>query len=112
MASLLILTVPIVDTITIMIKRALKGKNPFSGDRRHLHHILMKFGLGKRGTVKAIILLSGIFSSLSILGTILKIPDYYLFLIFAIYFVSYFISSFYIKEMIRLFTSASKAVDS
>lgn len=100
-APLLILTVPIVDTLTIMIKRVMKGKNPFRADKYHLHHILLRFGLDAKNAVKTILLLSFIFSSLGILGTVYNIPEYYLFLIFSVYFISYFISSFYIKKMFR-----------
>lgn len=100
-APLLILAVPIVDTITIMIKRILNGKNPFVADRYHLHHIFPRFGLDKKATVTVILFLSAILSSTAIIGTILKVPECYLFFIFIGYFVLYFTSSFYIKEMLR-----------
>lgn len=101
MAPLLILAVPIVDTITIMLKRGMKGKNPFRADKYHLHHILLRFGLDIKEAVTLIIVLSMIFSLIAIIGTILKIPNYYMFLIFSIYFISYFVSSFYIKQILR-----------
>lgn len=100
-AALLILAVPIVDTLTIMIKRILNGKNPFVADRYHLHHIFLRFGLDKKATVTVILFLSAILSSTAIIGRILKIPEYYLFFTFIGYFVLYFTSSFYIKEMLR-----------
>lgn len=40
-----ILAVPIADTVTLMVRRALRGRSPFTGDREHLHHILMALGL-------------------------------------------------------------------
>lgn len=100
-AALMILAVPIVDTLTIMIKRVLKGKNPFYADKNHLHHILLKFGLDKKDAVKVILLLAGVFSTIALIGTIFKVPDYYLFLIFFLYFIIYFITSFYLKDMLR-----------
>jgi len=99
-APLMIVAVPIVDTLTVMIKRMMKGKSPFHADKGHLHHILLRFGLTKRQTSTVIILLSAIFSFAGIIGTVYKIPEYYLFFLFSVYFSLYFISSFYIKEML------------
>ncbi|MEW6042241.1 MAG: hypothetical protein AB1633_12050, partial [Elusimicrobiota bacterium] len=58
-------------------------------------------GLDKKDAVKAILLLSGVFSTIALIGTIFKVPDYYLFLIFSLYFIAYFITSFYLKDMLR-----------
>ena len=100
-APLLILAVPIVDTITLMMKRTLKGKNPFKADKYHLHHILTRLGLDKNWTVKVILCVSVLFSCIAIVGTIAKIPEYYLFLVFITYFILYIISSFYIKNILK-----------
>ncbi|MEW6110025.1 MAG: MraY family glycosyltransferase [Nitrospirota bacterium] len=100
-APLMILTVPIADTLTIMTKRMMKGRSPFHADKAHLHHILLRFGLSKRRTSGVIILSSALFSSIAILGTMYKTPEYYLFSVFMAYFIIYFISSFYIKKMLR-----------
>jgi UDP-GlcNAc:undecaprenyl-phosphate GlcNAc-1-phosphate transferase len=102
MSALLILAVPIVDTVTIMIKRIINRKNPFHADKYHLHHILQRFGLGRKAAVIVILCLSLLLSSIGVLGTILSIPDYYLFLVFSIYFIMYLTTSFFIKEMLRL----------
>ncbi len=99
--ALLILTVPIVDTLTIMSKRALRGKSPFEADRHHLHHIIMRFGLSREVAVKVIIGVSTILGCISLLGPIYKLPDYFLFGLFSIYFVGYIISSFFILDFIR-----------
>ena len=37
---LLLLGLPLLDTITVMLKRVLTGKSPFSPDRNHMHHRL------------------------------------------------------------------------
>jgi UDP-GlcNAc:undecaprenyl-phosphate GlcNAc-1-phosphate transferase len=101
-AALLILTVPIVDTVMVMIKRTIKGKSPFFADKTHLHHMLLRFGFGKKRAVKIIVLLSAILSLLAIAGTILKIPEHYLFSVFIIYVaVSIFISA-YIKDLFKI----------
>lgn len=101
-AALLILAVPIVDTLTIMTKRMIKGRSPFYADKYHMHHILMRLGLGKVNAVKAILFLSAIFSVIAISGTVFGLPDYYLFLIFILYFAIHFTASFYIKAMVKM----------
>ncbi len=37
-----LMMVPGIDMIRLVIFRVLKGKNPFKGDRNHLHHLLIK----------------------------------------------------------------------
>jgi UDP-GlcNAc:undecaprenyl-phosphate GlcNAc-1-phosphate transferase len=99
-ASLLILAVPIVDTVTIMSKRIIKGKSPFRADKTHFHHILLRFGFKKKNAVGAVLLLSAMLSSFAVAGTILKIPEYYLFSIFLVYLGLYVLSAAYIKDIL------------
>ncbi|MBI5848266.1 MAG: undecaprenyl/decaprenyl-phosphate alpha-N-acetylglucosaminyl 1-phosphate transferase [Nitrospirae bacterium] len=99
-APLISLTVPIDDTLTVMIKRLMKGKSPFYPDKKHLHHVLLKFGFSKLQTVAIILGLSAVFSSIALAGTLLEVPEYYLFYLFLTYFFSYFIASFFIRNIL------------
>ncbi|MBD5430350.1 MraY family glycosyltransferase [Lactobacillus sp.] len=68
LVPIIILGVPITDTIYAMIRRRL-NKQPISeADKHHLHHQLMKMGLSHRQTVLAIYGLSLIFSFVSLLS--------------------------------------------
>ncbi len=100
-AALLILAVPITDTLTVMTKRIIQGQSPFHPDKCHLHHIFMRHGFGRETTVKIIISLSIIFGCISIAGPIYQLTESTLFLIFVIYLVSYFIASFFILDLLR-----------
>ncbi|MFQ5545739.1 MAG: MraY family glycosyltransferase [Acidiferrobacterales bacterium] len=42
--ALWILALPLIDTVSILLRRVLSGRSPFSGDRDHLHHILLMAG--------------------------------------------------------------------
>jgi UDP-GlcNAc:undecaprenyl-phosphate GlcNAc-1-phosphate transferase len=42
---LLIMGLPILDTLRVIVDRIKEGKSPLKADTRHLHHRLMKFGL-------------------------------------------------------------------
>ena len=48
---LLILAVPILDTLVVMINRKRAGKRLFLPDQTHLHHRLLDLGIGHRYTV-------------------------------------------------------------
>ena len=59
---ILILGVPILDTLFAIIRRMLSGKPIFQADKAHLHHQFLKRGFSHKKTVLAIYLLSGILS--------------------------------------------------
>lgn len=42
---LLILGFPVLDTLTVMAERIKDGRSPFSADKNHFHHRLIRFGL-------------------------------------------------------------------
>ncbi|MEA3353041.1 MAG: MraY family glycosyltransferase [Campylobacterota bacterium] len=57
--------IPILDTLIVMIRRIRRGKSPFSPDKTHLHHILVKFFEGRvKKTVFFLVLLQILFSSI------------------------------------------------
>ncbi|MBN2809635.1 MAG: undecaprenyl/decaprenyl-phosphate alpha-N-acetylglucosaminyl 1-phosphate transferase [Deltaproteobacteria bacterium] len=41
---LLLLGFPILDTLTVMLERLYHGRSPFTADKNHFHHRLMRFG--------------------------------------------------------------------
>lgn len=60
--ALLIMGVPILDVFWTIIRRLLKGKNPFRfSDKKHLHHRLLGLGLSQKQTVLVFYLLSFVF---------------------------------------------------
>jgi UDP-GlcNAc:undecaprenyl-phosphate/decaprenyl-phosphate GlcNAc-1-phosphate transferase len=54
---LLLLGLPIMDTLTVMLTRIRAGRSPFAADRNHLHHRLLLLGLAHREAVFIIYLL-------------------------------------------------------
>lgn len=51
-ATLWFLMVPIFDTVSMMLRRLIRGRSPFSADREHLHHIFLLAGFSVNDTVK------------------------------------------------------------
>ena len=47
-AAMCFLAYPLVDTLRVFTIRVLMRRSPFSPDRRHIHHLLMKLGWGHR----------------------------------------------------------------
>ena len=45
LASSLVLSIPMVDTASLFFRRVFAGKNPFRGDRQHLHDLLEAAGV-------------------------------------------------------------------
>lgn len=99
--ALLILAVPITDTLIVMFKRVLRGQSPFVADKYHLHHIFLRYGMSRSGAVRVILILSVLMGSLSLLQPVYGISDAALFAMFVVYFVIYLCSSFYIVGLLR-----------
>ena len=65
---LLILAIPILDTLFAIIRRTLKGQNAFtSADRFHIHHQLLNLNLSPKATILLIYIIDLLFAFASIL---------------------------------------------
>lgn len=66
LVPLLILAIPILDTLFAIIRRLLKGQAPFSADKEHTHHQLLNMNFSQRKTVLIIYFINILFSLASI----------------------------------------------
>lgn len=78
----LILGIPIADTLRVMGRRIMQGKSPFSPDRTHLHHNFLELGLKHRYTVLLIYGLSFFWATFAILAH--NWEDWFLIVTFAL----------------------------
>ena len=80
-----VLIIPVFDTARVFAIRIFNGKSPFSPDKNHVHHILIRSGLNQLQTV---LLLSGL-NIATILVTIAmaSLGDNFLMAFFALYFI-------------------------
>jgi UDP-GlcNAc:undecaprenyl-phosphate GlcNAc-1-phosphate transferase len=83
--------VPLVETITMMIKRIRHGRSPFSADREHLHHMLEIAGFSDRVTLLIIVCASVLFAAAGLLGHFLQISEPVMFYSFLAMFGFYLI---------------------
>jgi len=77
-----ILALPIGDTVTLLIRRALHGRNPFHADRQHLHHIVLALGLSPGQTVAAVVVLSFALGAAGLAAEAAKVPEHVMFYVY------------------------------
>ena len=75
LVPIMILAVPILDTLFAILRRMLKGKPIFEADKEHLHHQFLKRNFSQRRTVIIIYAIDILFSIASIFY-ILKDPSF------------------------------------
>jgi UDP-GlcNAc:undecaprenyl-phosphate GlcNAc-1-phosphate transferase len=73
-----VIIIPLFDTLRVFISRAIKKKSPFSPDKTHIHHLLMRLGFSHAKTTLVIVVVNiGIISlalTLDFLGDNLLVP--------------------------------------
>ena len=73
--ALWLFSAPLIETLTMMIRRVRNGRSPFSADREHLHHLLELAGYSKHMTLLIIIAASVLFAATGLLGHFLEVPE-------------------------------------
>ncbi|MDP4744939.1 MAG: polyprenyl diphosphate synthase [Porticoccaceae bacterium] len=90
--ALWFLAVPLMDTVSLMIKRPLRGSSPFTPGRDHLHHRLLGAGYTSQQTVLVMYGAATVFAAIGLGAHLVGAPDGVMFTafmsIFAVYFVS------------------------
>ena len=100
-SALWLFTVPLVDTMTIMARRICRGQSPVTGDREHLHHILLLAGYGKKRTV-LVILSSHLFFIFCGMASIrFQVPSWITFGLFVGVFAIYYASMSYAWKIMK-----------
>jgi len=66
--AICVLSVPLFDTMRVMLTRIKKGVSPFHPDRNHIHHLLLKTGLKHRQVTYVLLFISLLFILLGIVG--------------------------------------------
>jgi len=87
-----IFALPLMDTVAIMIRRISKGRNPFEGDREHLHHILLLAGYSHAQTVFILLALAVLMGGIGVGFWMAGVPDFMAFFLFLGLFALYFMA--------------------
>jgi UDP-GlcNAc:undecaprenyl-phosphate GlcNAc-1-phosphate transferase len=87
-----IMALPVFDTISLMLRRGLKGQNPMTADREHLHHIFLRAGFSPRTTVYIAMGIAFGLGGIGVLGWRLGVPEWLLWLpLLAVFAVHWFV---------------------
>jgi UDP-GlcNAc:undecaprenyl-phosphate GlcNAc-1-phosphate transferase len=56
---ILLLALPLLDTLSVMVQRIVEGRSPFSADKNHIHHKLLQLGFDHHEAVMIIYIVQG-----------------------------------------------------
>lgn len=93
MTAVWIMGLPLLDTVAIMVRRAVNGRSPTAADRQHLHHLLLALGLSHERTVMTLWLAAFALSGTGVIAERLGVPEYVMFYTFWTLFFIYYITT-------------------
>jgi len=64
--AILVMGVPMIDGLFTILRRLLSGRSPFWHDKKHLHHLLLSFGIGQRHIALFYWIISAILGALAL----------------------------------------------
>ena len=70
---------PLIDMISVIVFRLIQKRSPARPDRRHIHHLLVDLGFGKKRILIVLVGIHCLFVGVGLLGTIFTISDWILF---------------------------------
>lgn len=100
--ALWIAAIPIMDAVSTISRRVKKGQSPFKPDREHLHHIMLRLGVGPKKTLFVICLMASVFAALGVTAEIYGVPEYIMFFSFLL------IQFWYYRTMSRIWRISVK----
>lgn len=88
--ALWIIAIPLMDMVAIMYRRLRKGMSPFSPDRQHIHHLIMRAGFTSRQAFVLITLAAALLAGIGVLGEYTHVlPEWGMLLLFLVAFFLY-----------------------
>ena len=89
--ALWMLTIPLFDTVGVMLRRIARGRSPFSADQLHTHHLLMESGFSVIQAVSLLVSLSAGFALIGLYAWGAGVPERLLFYVFLGLFCAYLV---------------------
>jgi UDP-GlcNAc:undecaprenyl-phosphate GlcNAc-1-phosphate transferase len=74
-AVLWICGLPIIDTLSLIVRRLAAGHNPMASDRQHLHYLMLDSGFTVSQTVVLLIGINIVLGAIGVVGWHLEVPD-------------------------------------
>ena len=89
MTAVWLLALPLMDTVSVMIRRIRVGHNPFVADRRHLHHLLLSGGLSDGRATTLLLITALLTGAVGVATHELGVPEHLQFYAFLVLFGLY-----------------------
>jgi len=99
--ALWLLALPLIDAVAVLIVRPLRGRSPFSADRIHYHHLLLKRNLSVNQVLIAALLIQAMLIGLGVYLLISGVSQHQQFLLFLLGFALYFIRLFWFTRKVH-----------
>ena len=88
--ALWVMALPLMDTVSVMLRRIGASRSPFAADREHLHHLLLAAGFSPKRTLALILGLALLAAAAGVGGHFLGVPEHWMFFGFlALFFLHY-----------------------
>ena len=88
--ALWIIAIPLMDMVAIMYRRLRKGMSPFSPDRQHIHHLIMRAGFTSRQAFVLITLAAALLALVGVVAEYTRIvPEWVMLILFLLAFFLY-----------------------
>ncbi|RJT52396.1 UDP-N-acetylglucosamine--undecaprenyl-phosphate N-acetylglucosaminephosphotransferase [Rahnella variigena] len=98
--ALWLIAIPLMDMVAIMYRRLRKGMSPFSADRQHIHHLIMRAGFTSRQAFVLITLAAALLAAVGVIGEHLSfVPEW---VMLALFFVAFLLYGICIKHAWRV----------
>ena len=74
--ALWLLAFPLIDAVSVLIVRPLRGSSPFAADRIHYHHMLVDRGMSVNGMLVIVLIAQTFFISLGLWARSIRVADH------------------------------------
>jgi len=74
-ALLWLFAVPVLDTLSLIVRRLWAGRSPFSADRQHLHHLFLEYGATPGQASAIVVILCALHGAVGTAGVLLGVSD-------------------------------------
>lgn len=88
-SALFWLAVPLVDTVSLMLRRVQNGSSPFKPDQQHLHHLLQRVGFSVPQSLSLILFTVIVLQSIGVLFHAIHLPASIQLMVFLVAAISY-----------------------
>lgn len=73
-ALLWLVAIPVIDTLSLMVRRPWAGRSPMAADRSHLHHLLVDRGLAPAAAALLLVGIAAALGGIGLAGVVLRLP--------------------------------------